>query len=653
MVGMGLKFCPVYPFLDLSIILISLIPILIFKKDLFFKIYSSIIISIVSFIFVLNLTYYRASSTIFYLGLLNFMGEAKEVFDISYLSFPLILLTLFLIGNHIALVIIVPKLVFKKKLDEKHHYFYSIFLSLIILFITILSIALSYKKVYKDNKYLADECHIDSGEVIRNYYTKYLKKNSYQSFGPITFYISEISLKINPYTGYIDYNNENDDPIEDIKEDFTKGTLEENNFTGVLKGYNVFTIMVETGLYDFINEFYTPNLYTLMSEGINFKNNYSKNKTSMSEIIAMTGSYPTEGINYNYESKDKDSIYKLLIEDPYTLPRMLQENGYYTSFFHDGEGLYARDHLIGQFGFDSWKHEYYSTHSYSSPGWDFDGSYEMDSDYIDIVLDSMYKKDMPFYTFYTTLSTHGPYTDYSGKTEVIKKLELFNSLGYIDRFNEHYDETFYKLYGDLNNEIKGYVKYLACAFMNLDEAIGKIISRLKDEGLFEKTIFVIYGDHEAYYSNLSRKLTNASKENDVWQYHTSMIFYNKDLTNKFKEEYNLDSNEKCEVDIFTSPYIIVPTLLDILGIEYESKYYYSDSFFDFKTIYDGLFYSNELSAFFNDLVYSESPGNYSYVKYGVSKESLDLIQNIEISKLLKIVSIDEYYKTWMHYKETE
>ena len=53
--------------------------------------------------------------------------------------------------------------------------------------------------------------------------------------------------------------------------------------------------MIETGVDLNINEELTPNLYKLKTEGIDFINNHSKNKTNISEIIGIVGSVAKAG----------------------------------------------------------------------------------------------------------------------------------------------------------------------------------------------------------------------------------------------------------------------------------------------------------------------------------------------------------------------
>jgi hypothetical protein len=74
-----------------------------------------------------------------------------------------------------------------------------------------------------------------------------------------------------------------------------------------------------------------------------------------------------------------------------------------------------------------------------------------------------------------------------------------------------------------------------------------------------------------------------------------MTISNPTINQKYYELHN--SHESTE---FTSPYIVVPTLLDLLGIRLDRRYYIYDSAFSSNYINTNIFYSNELKFFFND-----------------------------------------------------
>ncbi|MCB9498526.1 MAG: sulfatase-like hydrolase/transferase [Bacillales bacterium] len=628
---------PKYFFLDMFYQFLFLSPLFLFKSMKYSRIYTYIVITFASFLFFANVTYYTVSGTMIYIGLIKYLGEAENVFSWSYIKWYFVLAAVTLIAGYVLVTKLVDHF-FKDPIYPGPYLLSGILLSLVVFFTSTIMIQVNSVSIYRESEDIVEISGCEDGYEVINFTTTYLKSACFKKYGMTTFYLSEASLLFgNGTTGTIDYSE--------------GSTSEYNlNYHGLLAGYNVFTIMIETGISGAISEELTPNLYFLQSEGLNFSNNYSKNKTATSEIIGFAGSYPTSDINYNYDYTDANSIYKLQIDNPYTLPYLLNDE-YHTSFFHDGAGLYARNSLMGQFGFESWRHEFYDVHPSGTSRWNFRGNYELDSDYIDIVLSDMYTTDEPFYTFWTTLSTHGPYTDDAGYTEVAERDAYFEDEGYFALFDQYYDEIYYPLYGNLDSNTYSYLRHLISAFMDLDKAVGKIIDALKDAGEYDNTLFVVYGDHEAYYQKLSKTLSGASSSSDIYQYQTSLFFYNETLSSKYKEVNGLSQDDECEITTFTSPYIIVPTILDLLGIDYNEDYYYSSSFFSFKTPLDGIFYSTELAGFFTDRMYSIDLSTTDYLEGGTGEDYKDLFYEAGLAKLVKMTYIDSLYDEWLSYPE--
>jgi hypothetical protein len=105
---------------------------------------------------------------------------------------------------------------------------------------------------------------------------------------------------------------------------------------------------------------------------------------------------------------------------------------------------------------------------------------------------------------------------------------------------------------------------------------------------------------------------------------------------------------------FTSPYIIVPTIFELLGIEYNPDYYTGVSIFQTETPLDNVFYSNELGSLFTDKIYTiDVSGEYLYQEEDLPDSYLELFQT-KITKLLeKINSIDKMYMNGEYKKEEE
>ena len=92
------------------------------------------------------------------------------------------------------------------------------------------------------------------------------------------------------------------------------------------------------------------------------------------------------------------------------------------------------------------------------------------------------------------------------------------------------------------------------------------------------------------------------------EYETFMTISNPNLIESIKSNIDLldgfnINGGRVEYNYFSSPYVIVPTILDILGIRYNSNYYVGNSIFQHNDKYSNIFYSHELNlTFSNDLL---------------------------------------------------
>lgn len=178
--------------------------------------------------------------------------------------------------------------------------------------------------------------------------------------------------------------------------------------------------------------------------------------------------------------------------------------------------------------------------------------------------------------------------------------------------------------------------------MDTDAAIGKIINRLKETNQYDNTIICIYGDHDAYYKSngyevLSNYVYDTVDEYYPERYSTMNIISNPNLKTKYNEINN--TNElKIEYTDFTSPYVIVPTLLDLLGINYNPDRYFGTSIFNTETKYDNLFYSHEFGIYFNSDFTALSQDNIKYSNSD-SKEDLNLFNKILEKSIEKVYTL--------------
>lgn len=458
-----------------------------------------------------------------------------------------------------------------------------------------------------------------NGNQIISFQSQTQKKNCLRKYGLLSYEIGEINQILSP--------------VESEPVDGDKGNISFCNEYKFPK-YNVITIMVETGVSFLINEELTPNIYNLSTDSLNFINSISKNKTNVSEFIGITGS-----------GTDINSVMSGKLKNKYSLPNILKNEGYLTQYFHDNDkNFYNREAEMYNLGFDKCYFANDVNPEAINDIYKWNGSYPLDSEFIELVIEDMIpdKSDTPFYSFYTTFSMHGPY-DRNGKN-----YQKFINLGYYDKLNEAKEANKWEnICSDDSLEIQKQIEYLQCAMMDFDYTLGRIIERLKDTNQYDNTIIAIYGDHDAYYKSngndpLKEYVYDTTNYFDPKQYSIITMISNPELAKAYRSYSILCENIITFGDL-VSPYIIVPTILDILGIEYQSGNYFGTSIFRTNSKYDNLFYSHELGIYLSLDLGASSLGVYGYDNNTTDEEKALFEKALEIV-IQKIYYFDISYR---------
>ncbi len=275
----------------------------------------------------------------------------------------------------------------------------------------------------------------------------------------------------------------------------------------------------------FINSLYHSNSTIAFS---NFFHQVKAGKTSDAETLMENSLFGLNSgsfmVNYGGENTQ------------FAAPNILAQNGGYTSaVFHGNVGsFWNRNNAYKQWGYD-----YFFDSSYFSEQDDTNSfQYGLNDKYM--FADSIkYLEHMqqPFYTKFITVSNHYPYTSLKGEAE-----EEGFPLAQTD------DET-----------ING---YFATANY-LDAALKSFFEYLKATGLYDNSIFVLYGDH--YGISNSRNTSLAAllgKDSETWtEYDNAMLQ---------RVPYMIHIPGYTEgfiSDTFGGEVDSLPTLLHILGID--------------------------------------------------------------------------------------
>ena len=334
------------------------------------------------------------------------------------------------------------------------------------------------------------------------------------------------------------------------------------------------------------------------------------------------------------------------LENKYSIVNVLKKKGYFTQYFHDNDkSFYNRGSEMSNLVFDK---SYFANEINPEVIDDinkWNGSYPLDSEFVKLTKDKMIpeKSKTPFYTFFTTFSTHGPY----GRNG--SNYQKFIDLGYYDKLSQALENGDWEnICSDDSLEIQAQVEYLQCAMMDFDCALGLIIDRLKETNQYDNTIIAIYGDHDAYYKSnncepLKEYVYNTTDFYDSKQYSIITMISNPKITEFYRKNNKLATNQKINIDKFVSPYIIVPTLLDILGYEYNPNHYTGISVFRMKTDFDNIFYSHELGIYLSQDLTAIAQGAYKFDNDTTDEYKEKFEESLEIL-MQKVYYFDIIYK---------
>lgn len=302
----------------------------------------------------------------------------------------------------------------------------------------------------------------------------------------------------------------------------------QNEYTGMLKDYNLIVMCAESFSPAAIDKDLTPNLYKLTQQGIIFNNYYNTfpNTTTDGEYALMQGLYPDAG-----RSKAVSSLYASRNSYlPFTLGNVFQSQRGVESFgYHNYRGsYYGRNESHPNMGY---------TMKFAGDGMTFTTNWPAsDLEMMEQSVDDYIGKE-PFHAYYMTFSGHYKYD--IGTNEMAKR---------------NWDQVKDLPYS--SNAIKA---YLSCN-IEFDKAIGYLMERLEQAGVADRTAIVIAGDHFPYGLKDSEYAELIGHDIDGFsKYKSTLIFWVGGL------EKNIVVDEYCcNVDV-------LPTILNLWGFEYDSR----------------------------------------------------------------------------------
>jgi len=364
--------------------------------------------------------------------------------------------------------------------------------------------------------------------------------------------VSSIRTTVNEMFGY-------DEAYKTFREYYeVEKENKKNKYTDLFEGKNVIAIHAEsiqgfTMNLKFNGEELTPNINKLASEGIYFSNFYSQESvgnSSDSEFTQLSSLLPSSSgtVFMNYFDRDYETILKLL-----------KERNYYTFSMHGNKGdAWNRNITHKYLGYDEF---YYHTKDYEID--ETIGLGLSDKSFFRQSVDIIKQIDSENENWYGTLimlTNHTPFSD----------VEKFDYLVDYKTTNETGEEIIVPwLEG---TKIGNYLKSVHYA----DEAIGELIDNLKQNGLLEDTVIILYGDHDC---KLKQSEFKKLYESEYYQ----KVLIDKNNTVGIIDDFTYEINRKVPFIIWSSDTAntkysteikevmgmidVMPTIANMLGVK--------------------------------------------------------------------------------------
>lgn len=328
-----------------------------------------------------------------------------------------------------------------------------------------------------------------------------------------------------------------------------------NEYTGMFKGYNVIFLTLEGFSGYGISQELTPTLYKLTHEGFVFNNFYTPlhfTSTSNGECQNLLGLYPKGNFPVTMSRTGE-----LGTNCYFSLARQLGREGYLVQGYHPNSNMYGRDLSHPNLGYE-WHQFGVDKPVVGERGSlvNFDGLEvansgkllwpQRDKHMIEASVDNYINSDKPFHVYYLTISGHMPYSN--------------------NRVPQQYRDILDPLpYSDTTKNYLG-----TC--IEVDRALETLIQKLEVAGKLDKTLIVAAPDHIPYFDVATLEELAGEKfgsSDDLEYLREGSI--NFDVYKSSLILWTSSMEEPVEVDKVTGQVDILPTLSNLLGLEYDSR----------------------------------------------------------------------------------
>ena len=395
-----------------------------------------------------------------------------------------------------------------------------------------------------------------------------------------------------------------------------KAPTKKNDYTGLFKGKNLIMICAEAYNSNIVDEELFPTIYRLINNGFKLNNFYQPqagSSTSSGEYAFATGMIPTSNDLSFMESAGNDM--------GFTVSKSLKQLGYDTNSFHNAYlKFYGRDVThIDHMGFDKF-------YTYETGMEDLTGKGLPDDKLLLEKSIDLVSTDRPFLFYYMTYTGHLPYNT-----------PLYGS---VYQMQIYYDKVSKKYGSEYSSHLKNYI----AKNMYLEEGLKALINKLEEKGILNDTVICMAPDHYPYGL---KNNDNMNSDDLVTLYGTDEILENKELLDKTYPILwcgsleNEDVDYRIDVDKVTCTIDLTPTLLNLFGVDFDSRLYPGRD----------IFADEEGIAIYQDGRYVTSDGAHKVYLYGNNYNLSELDKYVLNSINYCKFNLKEDYYSYINNKE--
>ena len=336
--------------------------------------------------------------------------------------------------------------------------------------------------------------------------------------------------------------------------------------SGILNYYNVTKENGETNIsrkdFDYNEETntYTFNNTDIYSDvtfdevGLELTKHFAREMTRRSELESLTGI--TQGKINSYE---------------YSIPSILSDD-YSTNYLHTNWGSYyeRNQYITSELGFENAKF-YEDMKDFATSSEDLLNCFTLDSEIIKHYVDNQsefncFPTNEKFFTYFMTITTHGFFKNSSLLNKNYALLDAISN-------SPICDETI-SLYNNLSETLKTSVKNYLARVIDTEYTLAYIVNYLYENNILDNTIICFAADHIPYTNNIEEfkysYLKDVLNVNPESYMHLAEGFI---YSTKIKNDYLKNNGEDRKINHLTSNSDLAPTLLSLLGKNYDQKQY--------------------------------------------------------------------------------